>query len=284
MMKKIILSLAFSFTLLSSANALAGNYYCNIKVSQKGTPIGVLKLEQAGLGTLVGDTLAVVPVSESSNLFGKTVRLSVVFGGTVQGGNDAADSSVNGEISLETSTVKRHSVDTVHTQIAKIDGKGDFTIDANGLGYELAGKCSEVQNCDSLEATPEMGTICQTSKGAEFERLADGWKDRNGISWYDAILKDTNYYPAGVFCGGSESIPTKGDFELAEAHGLPEIFKDLQSLRFWTSTVDLQADNSSCKNCSSSRNLISFYTYYLGAFDQSLRVENDLASVRCVKY
>lgn len=151
---------------------------------------------------------------------------------------------------------------------------------------------SKYKDCASVEQLSPIRTRCQTSKGYVFKRVKNGWKDIKGITWYDAIVQDSNPFTPHDFCksmrkrlptgwpkslngksyttygnddaeysaytavedeyrsGGYRVKRIKGEkgmiqitlpmhnSELVTAvdHGISEVFKDMKSRFFWSST------------------------------------------------
>ena len=94
------------------------------------------------------------------------------------------------------------------------------------------------ETCSSVNQASAVGTRCQTSKGFEFVRVENGWSDKNGKTWYDEMKRDTNQYDSEKYCNDSGKVlPSKGDFELVESHGIREVFKDLNDRWFWSSSI-----------------------------------------------
>ena len=126
--------------------------------------------------------------------------------------------------------------------------------------------------------TVPVGTICITQKGFEFERIDYGegappmtvnsfpvnnkWNLRWNIAWLDRttnkIWSNKNYmansYGTDYACNQYDNIryssptdrkyatvPTKPDYETAEAHGIREILGMANSEKYWTSTVSIDS-------------------------------------------
>jgi hypothetical protein len=135
-MKKLLLG----FGLLMSISAFAsGTYICDISVFKDGESIGKIKIEQQ-FGMSAG-RLYTIPVSKKKNIFGKTVEeVEVVLSGVLQSGSDAADSSLEGDISVIKTTIKRN-IKTEKTLITNIIGSGDLAIKGIASGYAVSGSC-----------------------------------------------------------------------------------------------------------------------------------------------
>jgi len=96
---------------------------------------------------------------------------------------------------------------------------------------------TSIKQIEKLSSTP-----IKTSKGFEFVRVKDGWKDKtSGLTWFDETDKDVNRYDAGEYCNKKgQMLPSEDDLKTAEQHGIREIFKkDMNAGKFWSQSVVL---------------------------------------------
>lgn len=80
-----------------------------------------------------------------------------------------------------------------------------------------------------------------TRNGFVFNRVAKGWKDAiSGKIWYDDKKRNVDQEDAKNFCAKrGQILPSKNDFEVAESHGISEVFKDMrvEDRLFWSSSL-----------------------------------------------
>lgn len=87
----------------------------------------------------------------------------------------------------------------------------------------------------------EVGTIVKTTKGFEFqlvqkENPKEYWKDLStGLTWGPKEEGTYNHHEALAKFG--DKLPTKEQFEVAEAHGIREVLSDMEGGWFWSSSV-----------------------------------------------
>src|ERR1022692_2425868 len=86
--------------------------------------------------------------------------------------------------------------------------------------------------------TIEIGTVVITTKGFEFSRVADGWKDMtSGLKWFYPEPGKLNHHKAmEKYNSPFKRLPTKEEFEDAEKHGFREVL-GIDSGWFWSSSV-----------------------------------------------
>jgi len=104
--------------------------------------------------------------------------------------------------------------------------------------------------------TIKVGQHCVTTKGFLFELVertrfgSEVWKDiKTGYLWGDKYPKILNHFTAWGHCqrgvtkdsrgniSGKWKLPSKGDFNTAEAHGFRETFRDVGLKSYWTSNT-----------------------------------------------
>lgn len=120
------------------------------------------------------------------------------------------------------------------------------------------------------------GFKCRTSKGAVFERVArdsfgEAWRDPNGLVWSNYV-GTYSHHDAVISCklnGGT--LPSRVDFERAEASGFREVLSHMNDHWFWSSSVV-------SKGC----DCAYFFEGKLGALGIDYRFFK--GSVRCVSY
>ena len=90
-----------------------------------------------------------------------------------------------------------------------------------------------------------VGAKCITTKSQIFTKVVDslgqvGWQDSgpNGKIWAELMVSNLDGDHAADYCLSfeQETLPTQSDFEVAETHGIRELFKDMAKKFFWSST------------------------------------------------
>ena len=122
----------------------------------------------------------------------------------------------------------------------------------------------------NIEAVP--GAIYQTSKGYQFLRVENGWKDLKGITWFDKIyVIDERPYSEKLCRENGLVLPSQKDFARAESHGIREIFPDMKGRWFWSTVNSINSDDREMFDGSN------------GSFDKDyLRYPYSVDSCRCV--
>lgn len=129
-----------SLLILTSFSSFAEDYSCQIQVSQDGTVLETINLKQ-GFGATSSNALFTVPVSRKKNLIGKVVEeVNVVFSGLIMSDGTLEGSSVKGEISLDTTTIRKQ-IRTDRKRIVRVDGKGYVDVTGSDSGITVDGFC-----------------------------------------------------------------------------------------------------------------------------------------------
>lgn len=86
-----------------------------------------------------------------------------------------------------------------------------------------------------------VGFKCRTSKGAIFERVArqgfgEAWKGPDGLVWSDFVGKYSQYDAIMACKKLNGTLPSRADFERAEAKGFREILPNMKKW-FWSSSA-----------------------------------------------
>jgi hypothetical protein len=86
----------------------------------------------------------------------------------------------------------------------------------------------------SLSAVPGFAQVTNPW----FVRMPNGWKDLDGKTWFDEKRTNISQYDSEKYCNDkNEALPSKVDFEIAETHGIREVFaEEIHTYWFWTST------------------------------------------------
>ena len=143
--------------------------------------------------------------------------------------------------------------------------------------WALASNLETAQSCALTSQLSPVGTQCKTSRGFIFTRteinFQTAWTDEQGKTWFDETKTGLDEYAAAIFCNqvGQQTLPLKSDFELAEAHGLREVFKNYSNRYFWTASV----------NPGHNEDNIIFYNNS-GVFGAIVRGEVTHNAVRCI--
>lgn len=136
-MKKLLIAVLS----LASVSAMAGSYNCDVQIAKNGEKVGSIKIEKT-FGMIAG-RLYTVKISEKKNIFGKKVEeVEVALDGLIQSGDGAADSSIDGQISVVKYSYRGNSVTKLAVELAKVKGAGAVEISGKGGdGYTVEGGC-----------------------------------------------------------------------------------------------------------------------------------------------
>lgn len=136
MKKLLIMTLS-----LISISAMAGSYNCDVHIAKNGEKVGRIQLEKT-FGMIAG-RLYTVKISEKKNIFGKKVEeVEVVLDGMLQSGDSAADSSIDGRISVIKYNYRGSSIEKLAVELAKVKGAGAVQISGKGGdGFSVEGSC-----------------------------------------------------------------------------------------------------------------------------------------------
>lgn len=136
-MKKLLIAV-LSF---ASFAAMAGSYNCNVQISRNGDKVGRIQIEKT-FGTIAG-RLYTVKISDKKNIFGKKVEeVEVALDGLIQSGDGAADSSIEGQISVIKHSYRGRNITKLSVQLAKVKGVGAVQIfGKGGDGFTVEGGC-----------------------------------------------------------------------------------------------------------------------------------------------
>lgn len=98
-------------------------------------------------------------------------------------------------------------------------------------------------SCTSIDhKNTQIGTRCITTKGVSFERvehanLGEAWMGPDGLIWGQTLKRRYIQSEAVALCNQlGVSLPTREDFERADAYGFREVLPGMQNW-FWTSST-----------------------------------------------
>ena len=103
--------------------------------------IGRIQLEKT-FGTIAG-RLYTAKISEKKNIFGKKVEeVEVALDGLLQSGDGAAESSIEGQISVIKYSYRGSNITKLAVELAKVKGVGAVQISGKGGdGFSVEGGC-----------------------------------------------------------------------------------------------------------------------------------------------
>ncbi len=134
----------------------------------------------------------------------------------------------------------------------------------------------EVQNCSDINLKESnVGTICETARGGQFKKVANGIQDMtSGLVVMNEIKSRVNQYEATNYCSAKgQRLPTREEFIALEQRGFREAFSgDMADKFFSSSSVHPNYGYNACVF-----NGYNGYVYYDNRY-----YSNDNGSARCV--
>lgn len=103
-----------------------------------------------------------------------------------------------------------------------------------------------IPECGRVSEDAALATQCVTRTKSTFTRVEGGWLDEDsGLVWLEETRGGVTQTEALAWCDSRDAaLPTREQFELAEAHGLREVFKSIATDTehgyrrfFWSSTA-----------------------------------------------